>query len=270
VSGAIVSGNPPSRAPYAGHTLEVFGLSRVMFGSDWPVCLLAADYSRVARAAEQLTADPSRAECDDVFGGTACRYMPPPRPRRSAWPCAPYRRPSTWWSPPTRAPAGPEPRPAGEGNVACLPGRPDGGNDRLRRGVPRQIPRPRFVPPGLGVGGFAPPTAEAHRGALGRPDRSRPVARSSPPRTCAGPTTSRRRCTTRSPRPTGCSVVCCRGTADHSLHGSAGRPASPDPAPAPARQTRRRRRDDPFHDTPRNQTPSVAANSALTRAPELM
>ena len=34
-------------APYIKTVLELFGTKRVMFGSDWPVCLLAADYSDV-------------------------------------------------------------------------------------------------------------------------------------------------------------------------------------------------------------------------------
>ncbi|MBP1967726.1 amidohydrolase family protein [Paenibacillus aceris] len=32
---------------YIQHVLEVFGTERVLFGSDWPVCLLAADYDEV-------------------------------------------------------------------------------------------------------------------------------------------------------------------------------------------------------------------------------
>ena len=33
--------------PYADHVMEQFGAERVMFGSDWPVCLLAASYEEV-------------------------------------------------------------------------------------------------------------------------------------------------------------------------------------------------------------------------------
>lgn len=33
--------------PYIQQVLEIFGPNRVMFGSDWPVCLLAAEYSQV-------------------------------------------------------------------------------------------------------------------------------------------------------------------------------------------------------------------------------
>lgn len=59
--------------PYADTLLESFGPARTMYGSDWPVCLLAAGYDEVIRAAEDLTAALSAAERADVFGGTACR-----------------------------------------------------------------------------------------------------------------------------------------------------------------------------------------------------
>ncbi|HZO66009.1 MAG TPA: amidohydrolase family protein [Kribbellaceae bacterium] len=59
--------------PYADVVLEAFGPDRVMFGSDWPVCLLAASYAEVVEAAEALTAGLTAAERDAVFGGTATR-----------------------------------------------------------------------------------------------------------------------------------------------------------------------------------------------------
>ena len=59
--------------PYAETVLDAFGPQRVMFGSDWPVCLLAASYSDVCEAAEKLTADLSAEERAEVFGGTAAR-----------------------------------------------------------------------------------------------------------------------------------------------------------------------------------------------------
>ena len=33
-------------APYVQHILEIFGPDRVMFGADWPVCLLAPGTTR--------------------------------------------------------------------------------------------------------------------------------------------------------------------------------------------------------------------------------
>ncbi|MFC4113388.1 amidohydrolase family protein [Nonomuraea zeae] len=59
--------------PYAETVLEAFGPERVMFGSDWPVCLLAAGYEQVAEAADELCAGLSESERADVFAGTARR-----------------------------------------------------------------------------------------------------------------------------------------------------------------------------------------------------
>lgn len=59
--------------PYADTALEAFGPDRLMFGSDWPVCTLAAGYGEVLDAARELTASLSPAEQHALFGGTACR-----------------------------------------------------------------------------------------------------------------------------------------------------------------------------------------------------
>jgi len=59
--------------PYAEVVLDAFGPARVMFGSDWPVCLLAASYADVTSAARELTAALTREEQAQVFGGTAAR-----------------------------------------------------------------------------------------------------------------------------------------------------------------------------------------------------
>ena len=40
--------------PVVDLALNVFGPSRLMFGSDWPVCLLAADYGQVVGVADEL------------------------------------------------------------------------------------------------------------------------------------------------------------------------------------------------------------------------
>jgi L-fuconolactonase len=57
--------------PYAGIVLERFGPERVMFGSDWPVCLLAASYGRVLETAKDLTSDLTATERTRIFGLTA-------------------------------------------------------------------------------------------------------------------------------------------------------------------------------------------------------
>jgi L-fuconolactonase len=59
--------------PYAETALDAFGPGRVMFGSDWPVCTLAASYGEVLQAARDLTGDLSVAEREAIFAGTATR-----------------------------------------------------------------------------------------------------------------------------------------------------------------------------------------------------
>jgi L-fuconolactonase len=67
-------GAPPAAfAVVAGTVLDAFGAGRVMFGSDWPVCLLASDYAGVFGLARSLTGGLSAAEQSAVFSGTAAR-----------------------------------------------------------------------------------------------------------------------------------------------------------------------------------------------------
>lgn len=60
--------------PYADAVIEMFGPARVMWGSDWPVCLLAGEYGAWRAAAAELTASLSAAERDSIFGGTAAKF----------------------------------------------------------------------------------------------------------------------------------------------------------------------------------------------------
>ena len=57
--------------PYTDVAIGAFGPDRVMFGSDWPVCLLAASYERVVTLVQELTAGLTATERDGIFGGTA-------------------------------------------------------------------------------------------------------------------------------------------------------------------------------------------------------
>ena len=65
---------PQDLRPYLDVALEAFGADRVMFGSDWPVCLLAAPYERVLGAIEEYTAALSATEREAIFGGNAMRW----------------------------------------------------------------------------------------------------------------------------------------------------------------------------------------------------
>jgi L-fuconolactonase len=58
---------------YADHALSVFGTDRVMFGSDWPVCTLAASYDEVFSLGVALTTALSDPERSAIFGDTAAR-----------------------------------------------------------------------------------------------------------------------------------------------------------------------------------------------------
>ena len=60
--------------PYVDHVLAAFGPDRVMWGSDWPVCRLRAEYVGWHQAAQTLTAHlPAEARAQ-IFGGTAQRF----------------------------------------------------------------------------------------------------------------------------------------------------------------------------------------------------
>ena len=62
------SWTPDQIRPYIERVLEWFGRERCMFGSDWPVCLLAASYQQVVDLFRSLVG-----EDEDVFGGVAAR-----------------------------------------------------------------------------------------------------------------------------------------------------------------------------------------------------
>ncbi|MFI6007614.1 amidohydrolase family protein [Streptomyces sp. NPDC051243] len=56
--------------PYADVVLDAFGPERLMFGSDWPVCTLAATYGQVLDSARELTGESDR---EHIFRTTATR-----------------------------------------------------------------------------------------------------------------------------------------------------------------------------------------------------
>ncbi|MCJ7543157.1 MAG: amidohydrolase family protein [Phycisphaerae bacterium] len=62
---------PQQLRPYAEVVLEAFGPRRVMFGSDWPVCLLATTYQRWTETVEGFIAALSPAEQDRIWSATA-------------------------------------------------------------------------------------------------------------------------------------------------------------------------------------------------------
>jgi L-fuconolactonase len=57
--------------PYFDTALEAFGPKRLMFGSDWPVCLVAVEYRRWAEIVTSVVERFSADERERVMGGTA-------------------------------------------------------------------------------------------------------------------------------------------------------------------------------------------------------
>lgn len=60
--------------PYADHVIRSFGPERVMWGSDWPVCRLRAEYDKWFGAAQTLTAPYGAAAEARIYGQTAVEF----------------------------------------------------------------------------------------------------------------------------------------------------------------------------------------------------
>jgi L-fuconolactonase len=74
---------PADMQPYLDIVLEAFGPSRLMIGSDWPVCLLAGNYARTMGVVVDWANRLSSAERDAVLGGNAARVYGLDAGRRS-------------------------------------------------------------------------------------------------------------------------------------------------------------------------------------------
>ncbi len=60
--------------PYMDTVVEAFGTNRIMYGSDWPVCLLAAPYGSVLDIVKEYFSSFSKNEQDNFFGKNACTF----------------------------------------------------------------------------------------------------------------------------------------------------------------------------------------------------
>ena len=60
--------------PYMELVLEAFGTKRIMFGSDWPVCLVAGNYSSVKSLIVNFIKKCSISEQMDIMGGNAIKF----------------------------------------------------------------------------------------------------------------------------------------------------------------------------------------------------
>ena len=65
---------PDDLKPYIDHAIECFGFDRLMFGSDWPVCLLAGSYQQVYDALQHVLGPITATEWEKLMGGTAAAF----------------------------------------------------------------------------------------------------------------------------------------------------------------------------------------------------
>jgi L-fuconolactonase len=68
------SWKPEDMHPFLDVVFEAFGPGRLMFGSDWPVCLLAADYRRAWSLVDEYASHLSSSERGNLFGGNAAAF----------------------------------------------------------------------------------------------------------------------------------------------------------------------------------------------------
>jgi L-fuconolactonase len=79
VSGIITEADwqhwtPEQIFPYLDVVVETFGMKRLVYGSDWPVCLVAGNYQRVKGLMDQYFSRFSAAEQAAFFGGNATHF----------------------------------------------------------------------------------------------------------------------------------------------------------------------------------------------------
>ncbi|HKU76533.1 MAG TPA: amidohydrolase family protein [Pyrinomonadaceae bacterium] len=79
LSGLVTEANwnswqPEDMRPFVDLALESFGADRMMFGSDYPVCLLAASYDRVLDSFQEILESLSDADRDKIFSQNAEKF----------------------------------------------------------------------------------------------------------------------------------------------------------------------------------------------------
>nr|WP_294950199.1 amidohydrolase family protein [uncultured Mucilaginibacter sp.] len=65
---------PADIKPYLDVVFGAFGLDRLMFGSDWPVCLVAGGYGKTIEFLQQYMAAFTKTEQDKFWGGNAALF----------------------------------------------------------------------------------------------------------------------------------------------------------------------------------------------------
>jgi L-fucono-1,5-lactonase len=86
LSGMITEANgsgwrPGDLKPYLDVVFDAFGPDRLMFGSDWPVCLLAGSYDEVYELVVSYTRAFPENDRAKIFGDNAARFYGLERPR---------------------------------------------------------------------------------------------------------------------------------------------------------------------------------------------
>ncbi len=78
ISGMATEANPDTWrteiVPYVAHVIESFGFDRLMWGSDWPVCLLVDGYKAVKDGAVAALGDIGDGDYANLMGGTAATF----------------------------------------------------------------------------------------------------------------------------------------------------------------------------------------------------
>jgi L-fuconolactonase len=70
----IAAWKPADFRPFLDVVFEAFGEDRLMYGSDWPVCLKAASYPQVFSLVADYTRQLTPGAQEKVLGGNAARF----------------------------------------------------------------------------------------------------------------------------------------------------------------------------------------------------
>jgi len=65
---------PEQIHPYMDIVLEAFGSKRILFGSDWPVCLVAGNYSKIKKLTTDFISQLSQIEQNSIMGNNAIEF----------------------------------------------------------------------------------------------------------------------------------------------------------------------------------------------------
>ncbi|MEP7256020.1 MAG: amidohydrolase family protein [Ferruginibacter sp.] len=60
--------------PYLDVVVNAFGTNRILYGSDWPVCLVAASYENMVNIVKEYFSSFTETEQQNFFGNNAVRF----------------------------------------------------------------------------------------------------------------------------------------------------------------------------------------------------